>query len=106
MDEDLRVAAGREPVAGPLEAVPNLGVVVDLAVLDDLDAAVLVADRLVATVEIDDREPPRGDRRRPLRERAGAVGSAVDERRVHRGNGSGVDGLTGERDDPADPAHS
>ena len=58
VDEHLGVAARREAVPGALELVPQLAVVVDLAVLDDGDPAVLVGDRLVAGREVDDREPP------------------------------------------------
>ncbi len=61
VDEHLRVAVSREGVTGPLEVVPELAVVVELAVLDDLDAAVLVADWLVAGLEVDDRETARGE---------------------------------------------
>ncbi len=61
VDEHLGVAMSREGVPGPLEVMPELAVVVELAVLDDLDAAVLVADRLVAGLEVDDREAARGE---------------------------------------------
>ena len=61
VDEHLGVAMSREGVPGPLEVMPELAVVVELAVLDDLDAAVLVADRLVTGLEVDDRETPRGE---------------------------------------------
>ena len=53
-----RVAAGEELVA-------QLDVVVDLAVLGDLDRAVLVRQRLAAGVEVDDREPPGPERSVP-----------------------------------------
>ena len=48
-------------MTGPLEVTPELAVVVELSVLDDLDASVLVADRLVAGLEVDDRETARGE---------------------------------------------
>src|SRR5207245_1428893 len=53
--EHLGVAVRAEAMAGALELTPQLPVVVDLAVLDDGDAAVLVGDRLVARLEVDDR---------------------------------------------------
>jgi hypothetical protein len=37
VDEHLRVAMGSEPVAGALELGPQLAVVVELTVLDDVD---------------------------------------------------------------------
>ena len=39
----------------------QFAVIVDLAVEDDLNRIVLVADRLVATGKIDDRQPPMGE---------------------------------------------
>src|SRR5207247_2599339 len=57
--EHLGVAVRAKTVTGALELGAQLPVVVDLAVLDDVDAAVLVRDRLVARLEVDDREPPR-----------------------------------------------
>ena len=50
-----------------LELVPQLDVVVDLAVLHHPEAAVLVEERLVATLEVDDREPVLAMPKRPSR---------------------------------------
>ena len=61
----------------------QLGVVVELAVLDDVDGAVLVRDRLVAGLEVDDREPARSEADGPFDEGAVAVGAAVEELRAH-----------------------
>ena len=58
VDDRLGVGARAQRVPGALERVVQLGVVVDLAVLDDGARAVLVRDRLVAAREVDDREPP------------------------------------------------
>src|SRR5581483_11799291 len=104
VDENLRVAVRPEAMAGRLELGAQLLVVVDLAVLDDVDGAVLVRDRLVARLEVDDREPPRGQADGAVDDRALAVRATVDERRVHRREPCGVDGL-GRRRDAADPAH-
>ena len=88
--EHLRVAAGGEAVAAALQLGSQLSVVVDLPVLDDLDAAILVADRLVAAVEVDDREPPRREADRAVHEHALAVGATVDHRLVHGREGGSV----------------
>ena len=61
VDDRLGVRVRPEAVPGSLEQTCELRVVVDLAVLDDDAAAVLVRDRLVAAREVDDREPPRGE---------------------------------------------
>ena len=105
VDEHLGVALRRELVPGALEPLAQLAVVVDLAVVDDLDAAVLVADRLVAAREVDDRQAPRRKRDAALDERAGAVGAAVHERVVHRLDDARVDGRAVERQQAADATH-
>ncbi len=58
MDQDFGIALGPEPVSPAFEPAAQLLVVVDLAVEDDLDRAVFVADRLVAPFQVDDRQPP------------------------------------------------
>ena len=99
MREHLGVAVRAKPVAGALELAAQLLVVVDLAVLDDGDRAVLVRERLVARLEVDDREPARGEADVAVDERAVGVGAAVDERRAHLVQTARV------ADDPADSAH-
>ena len=45
------------------QLAPQLPVVVDLAVEDDANGAVLVVDRLMTACEVDDREPPHAETR-------------------------------------------
>ena len=59
--EDLRVALRAEGMALVDELGTQLAVVVDLAVLHDGDRAVLVRQRLVARLQVDDRQAPRGE---------------------------------------------
>jgi hypothetical protein len=56
MDDDLGVGARAEAMAVRDEFGADLGEVVDLAVEDDLDRAVLVAERLVAGRQVDDAQ--------------------------------------------------
>src|SRR5204862_7242777 len=105
VDEDLGGARRSEGVAGSLEVAPELAIVVDLTVLDDLDGAVLVADRLVAGREVDDRKPPGRERHRAVRVLAEAVGAAVGERRAHRRDALRIRRAAGGHDS-ADPAHA
>jgi hypothetical protein len=65
----------------------DLTMVVDLAVLDDVDAAVLVGQGLGATLEVDDRQAPRREADRAADDTAPAVRSTMDERRGHRRQG-------------------
>ena len=81
VDEHLGVRPRREAMAGARELAGQLAVVVDLAVLDDRRGAVLVRDRLIARLEVDDREPPRREARSAVHEHALGVRPAVHERR-------------------------
>jgi hypothetical protein len=72
--EHLGVRSGSEAVTDALQLGAKLAVVVELAVLDDVDRRVLVRDRLVAGLEVDDREPAGGEGHRPVDEVAVAVG--------------------------------
>jgi hypothetical protein len=92
-------------VAGVLQPLAQVAIVVDLAVLHDLDAAVLVADRLVRSLQVDDGQAARGERHGLLREHTGAVGAAMDERLVHRVDDARVDGRAVEGQQAADAAH-
>src|SRR5439155_41425 len=61
--QHLRVAAGGEPAAAGLQLAAQVAEVVDLAVEDERDGAVLASHRLLAGDEVDDRQtrhPERG----------------------------------------------
>ena len=58
VDDDLRVRRRPEPVALALELRAQVRVVVDLAVVDGPDRAVLVGNRLASVAESDDAEAP------------------------------------------------
>ena len=58
MDDDLRVAAGVKGMSQCLQLGNKGLIVVDLAVEDHDDGSILVVERLLARLEIDDREPP------------------------------------------------
>jgi hypothetical protein len=77
--DDFGVAVGGEAVAAALQFGLHLGVVEQLAVVDDGDGAVLVADRLPAVSQPDDAEAPRGEADARLFEIAVLVGPAVDD---------------------------
>ena len=68
--EDLGVAAAAQHVAARAQLVTQGVVVVDLAVLGAPDAAALVGERLVAALDVDDREPAGADARRRRRTRS------------------------------------
>src|SRR5207244_11821264 len=57
VDQYLRVAAGAKHVTAELELVPQLQVIVDLAVVDDADVHVLVRHRLRAAGNVDHAQP-------------------------------------------------
>src|SRR6266508_5574983 len=84
VDEHLGVALRRKTMAASFQPGPELAVVVDLSVLNDLDRAVLVPDRLVAALEVDDGKAPRRERDGPVDEAPLAVGAAVTQALAHR----------------------
>ncbi len=57
VDDDLGVALRGKPVAERLELRAQFDVVEDLAVVDDPERTVLVADRLIAAGQVNDAEP-------------------------------------------------
>ena len=67
----------RESVTFALELPTELAEVVDLAVEDDADRAVLVRDRRVAVFDVDDREPVLADRAATADEGAFGIRAAV-----------------------------
>ena len=96
--DDLAVGAGREAVAAGLELFAQLAVVVDLAVDDRRDRAVLGVERLVAAGHVDDRQARVGERERAEPSDALAVGPAVAQRLDHPLRGLGRRGPAGVED--------
>jgi hypothetical protein len=105
VDVHLGIARGTEPMALSFEHRAELAMVVDLAVLDDLDRPVLVADGLVSAIDVDDGKPANRERDRPVHERARAVRPSVEEHLVHGLERPRVDRATVERGESTDPAH-
>ena len=106
MHDDLGVAARMEAVTERLQLGYELLVVVDLAVVDDDDRAVLVVEGLLTGREIDDREPAVTERDTRLEVQAVAIGPAVGDRVVHAQRQAAVR-LTFESgvDNACNPAH-
>src|SRR5262249_55468593 len=105
--EDLRVAAALEAMAAE-QLAPDVLVVVELAVLHRPDGAVLVADRLVAALDVDDAEPPHAERDAGLEVRAAVVRASVRHGVGHAVEHVRLDHrtwLTAYLDDSTNPAH-
>ena len=81
---DFGVAVGGEAMAAAFQLGLHLGVVEQLAVEDDGDAAVLVEDGLPAVGQADDAEAARGERQAGPFEVAVLVRPAVDDGVGHR----------------------
>ena len=105
MDDRFRVAGGLEDVAAPLQIAPQLLVVVDLAVEDDPDGAVLVRDRLEAVAQIDDAEAAHADGDAVADVDALIVGTAVRHDAAHRADLVLTNGLSVPPDYACDAAH-
>ncbi len=93
-------------MAPALEVGLELPVVVDLAVLDDHDAAVLVAYRLVAAFQVDDRQAPVRDPHDSVDVRSAMVGPPMVERVARPTHRLGIHNPPVRRNDPANAAHS
>ena len=104
--DHLGVAARVEAVTERLQLRYQRLVVVDLAVVDDDDRAVLVVERLLAGREVDDRQPAMAERDPRLEVQTVAVGSAMGDRLVHTQRQAAVRlPLESRIDDACDPAH-
>src|SRR5205814_1142289 len=78
--DDLGVGSGAEAVAAALQLRAQFAEVVDLAIEDDRDALVLVADGLVPGLEVDDSQPARHQADAGTEVVAGAIRTAMDQR--------------------------
>src|SRR5690606_41167826 len=106
VNDDLGLAPGAELVASSEEIVLDLLEVVDLAVVGDDDRVVLVVERLLTALEIDDREAPVAESHAGLEMEPVAVGTARRERSVHRTHERFVNGPTVPQiDDAGNSAH-
>ncbi len=106
VQDGLRVAAGPVPVAARLQRGAQVRVVVDLAVADDQDGAVLVRHRLAARGEIHNRQAPVPEPHRSFDEEPLAVRPAVAQRVPHAAQPGLLHGVVGrEVQDAGDPAH-
>src|SRR6185369_14552574 len=83
MWDHLRIASRAEAMTTREEVGAQDRVVVDLAVADDQDVVVLVAERLRSAGDVDDRQPPASEADRPSHDPPVAVRPTVDERARH-----------------------
>ena len=82
--QHLGVAARGEAVAELFELVRELDVVVDLAVLDDPEAPLIVGEGLVAQGKVDDCEAARREAQSAVQVETGSVRAAVSKLAGHR----------------------
>jgi hypothetical protein len=83
MREHFGVAAAGELVTARPEVLAQRVVVVDLAVLGAPDAAALVRERLVAALDVDDRQPAGAERAAGVDDEPGVVGAAIFDQLRH-----------------------
>ena len=84
VEHHLGVAGRVEGVSRNLQLDPELAKVVDLAVVDDLQLAVIHRHRLAAVREVDDAEPAEPERRDRILEMPVIVRTSVPEQLGHR----------------------
>ena len=85
VDQDLAVALRGKEMPRVGELAPQRAEIVDLAVEHDGDRAVGRDERLPAAREIDHRQPAKAEARGSVEVEALVVGTAMRERRGHRG---------------------
>ena len=83
MQDRFRVTARPVVMTARLQGWPQLAVIVDLAVEDDPDVAVLVGHGLMATGHVDDREAPVTESHRPLDPESLAVRPSMPQHVTH-----------------------
>src|SRR5262245_29276739 len=83
MQNRFGVATAPIAVTGRGQLGPQLGVVVDFAVVDNPDGAVFVAHRLKTALDVDDRQAPVSQPNRPQHDGPFPVRAAVNERVPH-----------------------
>src|SRR5207253_9471520 len=92
VNDDLGVGPGIKAVAPRLQLPAQLGEIVDLAVEDRPDVAILAVDRLLPGVDVDDREPTHCEAGVALEIVPCVVGTPVDEGLAHRAKRLGLHG--------------
>ncbi len=106
VDDHLRIAPGLEEVPLGEQLLPEIQIVVDLAVVGDPHCSVFVAHRLVSGCQIDDAQPAGAERDRSIEIDAVVVRSAMGERLVHRLDEIAIRQPTGiVEEDSVNPAH-
>src|SRR5690606_28219862 len=82
--DDLGVGTGAEVVTARFEITAQFGMVVDLAVEGDPDGVVLVGNRLVAALKVDDAQSAKTKAAGATDEAAVVVGTAMGDGLLHR----------------------
>ena len=83
MDDGLGIRPGGKFVSARKQFLAKVGVVIDFAIKHDPDGAVLVADRLMTSGDVDDAEPPMPQPNPEINEDALVIGTAMTQRLVH-----------------------
>ena len=105
MGDHLGIAPGAEAMPRALEPLAQRPVIVDLAVADHADRAVLVRERLPTVRDVDDRQPPAAESGAALDRHPVAVGTAVDQRLTHALEQGRIRLPARTHHDTVDPAH-
>src|SRR5215208_281529 len=104
VNDHLGVGVRSEPMPSGFELLLQLAVVVDLAVQDHRHVSSLVEQRLIAVVDVDDRETADSEANARARIRSGGIGPAVDQRVAHSPDHGWIEG-TRRANLPGDSAH-
>ncbi len=105
VQDGLEIALGGERVTVARQALAQPAVVVDLAIANQHERAVLVSQRLLGVGDVDDRQTAHGERHGAVGQEAVAVGAAVHDAVRHPPAQVDVGRRAVEAQHPADAAH-
>src|SRR6266513_6556475 len=83
MNDRFSIAVGVKSMSKFFQLLPQLEIVIDLAVEDYPCCSILIVNRLLTTFEIDDRETAHSQSHRTANVKAVFVGTAMPYRRAH-----------------------
>jgi len=93
VEQHLGIAVGPELTAVGLQSIPELAIVVNLAVEHDLERAVGAAHRLLSGLQIDDGEPPVRQTDARIRPYTRIIRTSMHECVVHGREHISIDGM-------------
>jgi hypothetical protein len=91
VNDDFRITVRPKRMSEACQFFAQLPVIVDLAILNNLDPTSLVRYRLPATIHVDDRKPTHSKADETVGEHAVSIGAPMNDRLIHGVNVCTID---------------